>query len=107
MYCVLPSYTTCQPVLTKFSVPNDGYKGDLDDRLLEIDDQLWRLNLPTGIPSANIKDIYSAKITLDTHPGLVTRSLAERSISANFKKQLKRITKEHLLHYTTRDLINN
>lgn len=75
-------------------------------RLLNINRHLFRLRLPCNVRSANINDIYYAKVTPDTHPGIITRKLAQNVLSKR-KGNVKNIQKKNLIFACVNDLINN
>lgn len=107
IFCALPSYVASFPTLTKFSNPNPGYIPRRDFRsLLNINKHLERLKLPTNIRAANVTDIYYAKVTPDTHPGIITRKVAQRALSGR-QGDLKNIRKANLIFYAVNDLKNN
>jgi len=106
IFCALPSYVGSFRTLSKFSEPNPGYSGKFNLKLLNINKHLHRLYLPTEVRSAEIDDVYYAKITPDTHPGLITRKIAERTIR-NRLGNVKRIQKSNLIFSAVSDVMNN
>lgn len=106
IYCALPSYVNSFLTLSRFSKDNEGFIGKIDEKLLRVDRHLHRLKLPTEIPAACKEDVYYAKVTLGTHPGIATRKIAERVMSRT-NSTIKRITKTHLLFWVTSDIINS
>jgi hypothetical protein len=92
--------------LSRFSKDNEGFCGLIDDKLLKVNSHLHRLKLPTCIPAASRDDVFHAKVTLGTHPGIATRKMAERVMSRT-NSSLKRITKTNLLSWVVCDLYNS
>jgi hypothetical protein len=106
-YCALPSYVGSFKTLTLFSGPNPGYAfSDVSTYLKSIDKHIYRLKLPKNVQGANINDIFNAKVTPDTHPGLVTRRFAT-SVMRKMMGDIKHVKKQHLIMYTVNDLIAN
>jgi hypothetical protein len=104
MYCALPSYIGSFPVLSSFSTNFPDFKGSIDPKLLEVDDQLYRLRLPTNVMMPTAREIYNAKVTLETHPGVVTRKYAFAVARKRFSV-LRRIKKKHVLHYAVHSVL--
>jgi hypothetical protein len=98
MYCALPSYIGSFPVLSSFSTTFPGFKGSIEPKLLEVDKHLHRLKLPINVKMPSPKDIFNAKVTLETHPGVVTRKYAF-SVARKRFSVLRRVKKKHVLHY--------
>jgi hypothetical protein len=107
IFCALPSYVACFTTLTLFSRTNEGFKPPVNySRLLNLNKHLVRLRLPTNIREAETTDIYYAKVTPDTHPGIITRKLAQNVLS-KIKGKVKNIRKGNLIFSCVNDLINN
>lgn len=104
-FCANPSYINSFLTLTGFSKDNEGYRGYVPRKLLNVDRYLDRLMLPTNIPPAEKSDVYYAKVTLGTHPGIITRKLAERVQRKNTRK-VKRVSKSNLLIWVVNDLLS-
>jgi hypothetical protein len=107
LYCALPSYIGSFPTLTRFSGSNEGYQGFVNEKLLKIDKFLPRLRLPTNVIGATKKDIFSAKVTPDTHPGLVTKKMTEHFVRTAKSGRSGVIKKADLIHSTVADLMAN
>lgn len=105
LFCALPSYVNSFTTLTKFSHFNEGFSGEVNYKLLNVDEHLKRLKLPKDIPMAVKDDIFNAKVTLGTHPGITTRKLADRVQSKGMSK-VKKVTKTNLLCWVVNDLYN-
>jgi hypothetical protein len=108
IFCVESSYLSVFPTLYRFSEFHQGYRGYVDRRLLAVDDQLHRLKLPVDVPGAVFHDIMNAKIVLDTHPGILTRKLANlewRRLRPKAKN--KAFSKGDVLISTVSNLISN
>lgn len=104
-FLCMPSYVASFNTLTLFSNPNPGFVGNKVEKLLgTVDKHLHRLHLPTDVRNANENDIFYAKITPDTHPGLITRKVAKGFSKGNLGGY-NRIAKAHLVWTTVNDLI--
>jgi hypothetical protein len=106
IFCALPSYVNSFLTLSKFSRYNKGYSGNFKRKLLDVNQSLHRLHLPINVPKATAEDIVHAKVTLGTHPGIITRKIASRVI-AKARLKSKRISKTDLVFWVANDLYNN
>lgn len=105
-FVALASYVGSFMTLKNFSIYREGYKGYIDPKLLNIDSEIHRLKLPTKLNAPNRKDIMNAKLTEETHPGLVTRTMAY----LKNKKLVKRsadIKKRDILRAAVNDVYHN
>lgn len=101
IYVSLASYVGSFVTLSRYSKNHESFCGVVHPHLLNVDDMLYRLKLPSNVPSAIKEDLYMSKITGDTHPGVVTRSLAKQA--GNKIGHFRRggaIHKKHVLHST-------
>jgi hypothetical protein len=106
IFCALPSYIGSFLTLAKFSKANVGFRGYVNEKLLDVDRYLYKLKLPCDVTEATKDDIFHAKVTLGTHPGITTRKLADRAQSGGMSK-VKRVTKTNLLFWVINDLYNS
>jgi hypothetical protein len=65
---------------------------------LDVDDEIHRLRLPHGIPRVERVEVFESKVSLDTHPGVITRHVVYSQNKHMFKNK-KMIKKHNLVHY--------
>lgn len=75
VFIALSSYVGSFLTLRNFSTYRENYQGWVNPKLLNIDDKIERLKLPTRVSMPTKKDILNAKLTEETHPGIVTRKM--------------------------------
>lgn len=105
LFVSLASYMGTFITLYQFSkarMPKDVF---VKRELLNIEEHLHRLKLPSMLRGAEHEDIFHAKVTLDTHPGILTRSVTSSYLPKGRTNTIK-ITKANILHYCVNDLIN-
>lgn len=106
VFVALPSYVASFMTLRNFSTFREGYKGEIDPKLLNLDDQLYRLKLPTKVSCPTKKDILNAKLTQETHPGIVTRTMAYLKNKSIVKSNLS-IRKVDIIRKAVHDVYHN
>jgi hypothetical protein len=106
VFTALPSYVGSFATLRNFCKFRKGYQGFIDPKLLKIEDQIHRLKLPSNLDPPTREDIFNAKITRETHPGIITRTQTYLKNKFLVKNSLK-IKKENIIKRAVRDVWNN
>lgn len=106
VFVALPSYVASFMTLQNFSIYREGYRGYVNPKLLNLDDQLFRLKLPTKVPMPTKNDILNAKLTEETHPGIVTRTMTYLKNKSLVKKKTD-IKKIDIIRKAVHDVYHN
>lgn len=98
------NYRSCLSTLSKYSFFNDGYEErNLIPLFKTIENQHYRLRLPSNLLAPTKWDIEDAQINPDTSPGLITRRLYK----CFGVKDINKIKKIDIIHDVVRDLFKN
>jgi len=108
-YTMLPSYFSSFPTLTRYSRHHESYRGSVRPELLDVSSALDRLYAPVDIPKATKEDLMIAKVTEETHPGIVTRYAAKTKMGIITRKATSKriIRKKDVLHSVLSDVSKN
>jgi hypothetical protein len=105
-FVALPSYVASFSTLRNFSCFRKGYRGKIKSKLLNIEGEVHRLKLPIKIPAPVREDVFNAKLTEGTHPGIVTRTQTYLKNKSLVKNSLQ-IKKRDIIRKAVRDVLNN
>jgi hypothetical protein len=105
-FSVLPSYVASFITLSNFSKYREGYCGYIDPKLLNVDDQIYRLKLPVNLEVPDKNEVFNAKLVGDTHPGGVTRYTAYLK-NKLLVKNANKIKKIDLVFKCVNDVLRN
>jgi hypothetical protein len=106
VFVALASYVASFTTLKNFSKYRRDYRGWIDPKLLNIGDKVARLKLPTNLDAPQRNDVFNAKLTEETHPGLVTRTQAYLKNELVVKRP-QDIKKKHILRNAVSDVLRN